>query len=375
MNCAKYALLGLASLVSLLAPSLTVAQPAAAQCSGSQIQVNFGGAYPDANYWPQTQFSFPHSSASNASTDVDFSMQWTAASGAPPLTHTMMQASTVPLPDGTSSPSPWFVIARVNANVAGTVGTLRYAFSKPVGDVGFAVGSIDAGGLAESVTVNLTLADGTSMPLTNAVPYATPPLAPTAWPSQPTVYYGSAGDSNTGGVFTGNGQIYIAIPQSTPVTAIDVTYTIVNNTTGGIGFTPPTFLQCNPPVPVLADDFRTVSRTQPTAIDVLTNDQAGVTLDTTYALTLSDPAAGTLSYAGSQIQFTPTSSFTAPVTFLYQACNAQGGCATAKVTLTPEAVTPVVASAKPVPALAPGGLALLAFLIGSIAFWRRRRSS
>lgn len=174
-------------------------------------------------------------------------MQWTAAPGAPPLTYTMVQASTVPLPDGSSSPPPWFVVARTDTGVAGAVGTLRYAFSKPVGDVGFAVGSIDAGGIAESVTVSLTLADGTSVPLTNAVPYATPPLAPTAWPSQPTVYYGSAGDSSTGGVFTGNGQIYIAIPQNTPVTAIDVTYSLVNATTGGIGFTPPTFLQCNPP--------------------------------------------------------------------------------------------------------------------------------
>ena len=126
--------------------------------------------------------------------------------------------------------------------------------------------------------------------------------------------------------------------------------------------------------PVLSNDSQLVSRTQPSLIDVLTNDEAGVTLDNTYPLVLSDATVGTLTYSGSQIQFTPTSSFTAPVTFQYQACNAQGLCAIATVTLTPEAVVPP-AGPTPVPTLGIWGLLGLSpaiALAGLMGFSRRR---
>jgi len=127
-------------------------------------------------------------------------------------------------------------------------------------------------------------------------------------------------------------------------------------------------------LPVLADDSFTVSRSAPTALDVLLNDEAGVTLDTSYALSLSNAAAGSLAYSGSQIQFTPTNAFTAPVTFQYQACSAASVCAIATVTLTPQAIAPTVPT--PVPTL--GGVALLLLsgtVAGSMGFMRRRKSN
>jgi len=125
--------------------------------------------------------------------------------------------------------------------------------------------------------------------------------------------------------------------------------------------------------PVLADDAATVSRTQPSTIAVLPNDEAGVTLDTTYALALSDPAAGALTYSGSQIVFTPTNNFTAAVTFQYQACNSRGLCSLATVTLTPQAIAPVAPT--PVPALGGLGLLLLSGTVaGSMGLMRRRKS-
>lgn len=126
--------------------------------------------------------------------------------------------------------------------------------------------------------------------------------------------------------------------------------------------------------PVLADDAATVSRTQPSTIAVLPNDEAGVTLDTTYALALSDPAAGALTYSGGEIVFTPTNNFTAPVTFQYQACNTRGLCSLATVTLTPQAIAQVAPT--PVPTLGGFGLLLLSGIVaGTMGFMRRRKSS
>ena len=125
--------------------------------------------------------------------------------------------------------------------------------------------------------------------------------------------------------------------------------------------------------PVVADDSFTVSRSTPTSLDVLPNDEAGVTLDTSYALTLSNAAAGALAYSGGQIQFTPTSAFTAPATFQYQACNAASVCAIATVTLTPQAIVP--SAPTPVPGLGAIGLLALTPMIGlaGIAGFSRRR--
>lgn len=125
--------------------------------------------------------------------------------------------------------------------------------------------------------------------------------------------------------------------------------------------------------PVLADDSFTVSRSAPTALDVLPNDEAGVTLDTSYALTLSNAAAGALAYSGGQIQFTPTGTFTAPATFQYQACNAASVCSIATVTLTPQAIAP--SAPTPVPGLGAIGLLALTPMIGlaGIAGFSRRR--
>ena len=89
-------------------------------------------------------------------------------------------------------------------------------------------------------------------PITANVPYATAPLPPGAWPSQPTVYYAAPGTSAAQGVFAGNGSVYIAIPASQPVTSIEVAYAILATTTGGIGLTAPTFMQCDPPAPAPA---------------------------------------------------------------------------------------------------------------------------
>ncbi|MCS4292732.1 hypothetical protein M2375_000938 [Comamonas sp. BIGb0152] len=128
------------------------------------------------------------------------------------------------------------------------------------------------------------------------------------------------------------------------------------------------------PPPALADDAVTASRSQPTTINVISNDEAGVTLDTTYTLALSDPAAGALTYSGSQIVFTPTSSFTAPVTFVYQACNTASLCSTATVTITPQAIAPVAPT--PVPTLGGVGLLLLSGVVaGSMGLMRRRKSN
>ena len=63
------------------------------------------------------------------------------------------------------------------------------------------------------------------------------------------MYYAAPGSSAAQGVFAGNGSVYIAIPASRPVTSVDVAYAIVATTTGGIGMTPPTFMQCNLPAP------------------------------------------------------------------------------------------------------------------------------
>lgn len=138
---------------------------------------------------------------------------------------------------------PWFVIARTNRSVAGPVGTVSYQFSQPVGELGFGIGSIDSD---EQVVITAHYADGSSGPITNSVSYTTAPLAPSSWPTQPTVYYASAGSSTSNGTFTGNGSVYVAIPASTPVTSIDISYSLTSSTTGGIGLTPPRFLQCNP---------------------------------------------------------------------------------------------------------------------------------
>lgn len=118
--------------------------------------------------------------------------------------------------------------------------------------------------------------------------------------------------------------------------------------------------------PALANDDVTASRSQPTTINVLSNDEAGVTLDTTYSLALSNPAAGTLAYSGSQIQFTPTNGFTAAATFQYQACNPASVCAIATVTLTPQAVVP--SAPTPVPGLGAIGLLALTPMIGLAGF-------
>ena len=121
-----------------------------------------------------------------------------------------------------------------------------------------------------------------------------------------------------------------------------------------------------PTPPVLAADAKTVSRTQSSSVDVLANDGAGLTLDTAYPLVLSNSAAGSLAYVGSQIQFTPTSNFTGPVTFQYQACTAQGACATATVTLTPQLASTAV------PTLSQWGLAIMSLLLGLFAAARFR---
>ncbi|WP_429951905.1 Ig-like domain-containing protein [Comamonas sediminis] len=125
--------------------------------------------------------------------------------------------------------------------------------------------------------------------------------------------------------------------------------------------------------PSLANDEITVSRTQPTVINVISNDEAGVALDSTYPLTLSNIAAGALAYSGGQIQFTPASGFTTPVTFQYQACSAASVCAIATVTLTPQAIAPTVPT--PVPMLGGVGLLLLSGVVaGSMVYMRRRKS-
>ena len=71
--------------------------------------------------------------------------------------------------------------------------------------MGFAIGSIDSGGSLEQVTITAHYADGTSGPITTAVPYTSAPLPPSAWPTQPTVYYAAPGSSAAHGVFAGNG--------------------------------------------------------------------------------------------------------------------------------------------------------------------------
>ena len=121
--------------------------------------------------------------------------------------------------------------------------------------------------------------------------------------------------------------------------------------------------------PQLQDDALTVSRTAPTTVDVLSNDAAGVELDTTFTLALSSPSAGTLSIVGNQIQFSPSSTFNSVVTFTYQACIAGGACSTALVTLTPQVIPPEPPQqATPVPTLTTWGVLLLASIIGGLAF-------
>ncbi|WP_312463218.1 Ig-like domain-containing protein [Comamonas sp.] len=124
--------------------------------------------------------------------------------------------------------------------------------------------------------------------------------------------------------------------------------------------------------PVISDDSRLVSKTQPSLIDILTNDEADVTLDNAYPLVLSDAAAGTLSYLGSQIQFTPASGFTSAVTFQYQACNAPGSCAIATVTLTPEVVASPTAPVA-VPVLGVFGLISLSSIFAVAGLIRSRK--
>ena len=220
----------------------------AGTCTGAPVQINFAGAYPVGDYSSQNSFAFPASSASNSSSTVGFSLDVTRAA-ANPANILKFENSSVALPDGSSSPSPWFVVARTNIQTPGDVATVRYSFSQPVGNMGFAVGSMDSGGALEQVTITAHYADGTSGPITTAVPYPSAPLPPSAWPTQPTVYYAAPGSSAANGVFAGNGSVYVAIPASRPVTSVDVAYAIVATTTGGIGMTPPTFMQCNPPAP------------------------------------------------------------------------------------------------------------------------------
>ncbi|MEY2251444.1 IPTL-CTERM sorting domain-containing protein [Comamonas sediminis] len=129
--------------------------------------------------------------------------------------------------------------------------------------------------------------------------------------------------------------------------------------------------------PTLQDDSRIVSRVASTDIDVLTNDQVGVVLDTTFPLVLSNPSAGTLSYVGNQIQFNPASTFSDPVTFTYKACTPDGACSTALVTLQPEAVTPSnpgnPGNPTPVPTLNQWSLLVLSSLLICLACMRQRR--
>lgn len=223
----------------------------AGTCTGAPVQINFAGAYPVGDYSAQNSFAFPASSASNSSATVGFSLDVTRAA-ANPADIVKFENSSVALPDNSSSPAPWFVVARTNIQTPGDVATVRYSFSQPVGNMGFAVGSIDSGGSLEQVTITAHYADGTSGPITANVPYATAPLPPGAWPSQPTVYYAAPGTSAAQGVFAGNGSVYIAIPASQPVTSIEVAYAILATTTGGIGLTAPTFMQCDPPAPAPA---------------------------------------------------------------------------------------------------------------------------
>ena len=117
----------------------------------------------------------------------------------------------------------------------------------------------------------------------------------------------------------------------------------------------------------LADDAYAVPVGVPTPLNVTSNDDIGATLDTSYPLTLSNPAAGTLSYSGNQVLFTPNAaSFTAPVTFTYQACHVDEGCGTATVTLTP-------ARTAAVPTLETAGLLLTALFVGAGGVLRSRR--
>ena len=176
----------------------------AGTCTGAPVQINFAGAYPVGDYSAQNSFAFPASSASNSSATVGFSLDVTRA--APnPADIVKFENTSVALPDSSSSPAPWFVVARTNIQTPGDVATVRYSFSQPVGNMGFAIGSIDSGGSLEQVTITAHYADGTSGPITTAVPYTSAPLPPSAWPTQPTVYYAAPGSSAAHGVFAGNG--------------------------------------------------------------------------------------------------------------------------------------------------------------------------
>ncbi|UBB15353.1 Ig-like domain-containing protein [Comamonas odontotermitis] len=129
-------------------------------------------------------------------------------------------------------------------------------------------------------------------------------------------------------------------------------------------------------LPKLVDDSKIISPTSSSSVSVLENDEAGVTLDSAYPLSLSSPATGTLTYSGNQIQFTPTSSFSDTVTYQYQACNTYGDCSLAKVTLIPQAVAPALSTASPVPLLRSWSLAAISFLLASfgIIFYRRNQN-
>jgi len=179
----------------------------------------------------------------------------------------------------------------------------------------------------------------------------------------------SLSDAAAGALTYLGGQIQFT-PTSTFTAPLTFEYQACN--TGGTCSLATVTLTPQAVLPVLADDSFTVSRSAPTALDVLLNDEVGVTLDTSYALSLSNAAAGTLAYSGSQIQFTPTNSFTAPVSFQYQACSASSICAVATGTLTPQAIAPTAPT--PVPTL--GGVALLLLsgtVAGSMGFMRQRK--
>ena len=156
------------------------------------------------DYSSQNSFAFPASSASNSSATVGFSLDVTRAA-ANPADIVKFENTSVALPDNSSSPAPWFVVARTNIQTPGDVATVRYSFSQPVGNMGFAIGSIDSGGSLEQVTITAHYADGTSGPITTAVPYTSAPLPPSARPTQPTVYYAAPGSSAAHGVFAGKG--------------------------------------------------------------------------------------------------------------------------------------------------------------------------
>ena len=150
-------------------------------------------------------------------------------------------------------------------------------------------------------------------------------------------------------------------PGMQTITVSDLSFPAIKATSGAIQV-------AALPLPVLVDDTRTASRTSATLLDVLANDESGLTLDTTFPLVLSSASAGNLAYLGGQIQFSPSGSFNAPVSFQYRACNALNKCAVATVTLTPQAA----AVATAVPTLNEWGLIATVLALGMFGAVRLR---